>query len=57
MPLVHGESNRDVPHDVSNPETEFRVGVFWGKIIYRKVEFPQTEKCHRLVFKKKKSKY
>lgn len=29
-------------HIMFDPDTEFRIGVFWGKIIYRKVEFPQT---------------
>lgn len=29
------------PHHVSHSETEFRIGVFLGKIICRKLEFPQ----------------
>lgn len=34
-------NNRMYPYHVSHSETEFRIGVFLGKIICRKLEFPQ----------------
>lgn len=47
------------PNHVSHPEVEFRVGVFWGKIIYRTAELLQIKKMSQtsqISLKKKKKK-